>query len=89
VGVVFLGTPHRGSGAQKWGQMVVNCIRLFGLHADDGILKDLEEGSSTQLDLLRNFVRLAKKHNMEIVCFFEQHMTNYAKRLGVKIPVSV
>lgn len=35
--------------------------------------------SELLIDLLDDFVTLAKKHSIEIICCFEQHKTDYAK----------
>lgn len=78
-GVLFLGTPHRGSGAQKWGQIIATSARALGFHTDDSIMKSLSVDSKPLIDLVDDFVTLAKEHSIEIVCFFEQHKTDYAK----------
>ena len=85
VGIVFLGTPHRGTSAQKWGEIVAVSAKAMGFDFEDSILKDLREDSETLRDLLYKFSLLVNKTSIEIHCCFEQHETDYGKRYGVKI----
>lgn len=80
VGVVFLGTPHRGSKAAKWGEIVAKAAKVLGLGSEDSILKDIREDSGNSKDLLYDFTLWANRASLTIFCFFEQHQTDYAKR---------
>ena len=82
VGVVFLGTPHRGSKAAKWGDIVAKTAKALGLGSEDSILKDIREDSEHSRDLLYEFTLWAKRASLTLICFFEQHKTDYAKRYG-------
>lgn len=79
VGVLFLGTPHRGSVAQKWDQVIATTAGALGFHAVDSIMNSLSIDSEALIDLVDDSVSLAKQHAIEIFCFFEQHKTDYAK----------
>ena len=83
VGVVFLGTPHRGTQAAKWGEVIAISAKALGFGSEDSILKDLREDSETSRDLLYEFTLWANRASLTLICFFEQHKTDYGKRFGV------
>ena len=35
VGIVFLGTPHRGSASSSWGSLIVQSGKVLGLDGED------------------------------------------------------
>jgi hypothetical protein len=82
VGVIFLGTPHRGTEASKWGQLIAFTGKQIGLSTEDRILKDLQEDSETLKDLLHEFTLWLFRMSVPTMCFFEQHETDYGKRFG-------
>ena len=84
MGVVFLGTPHRGTKAAKWGSVVATSAKALGFSTEDSILKNLQEDSESSRDLLYEFTLWANRASLRVVCFFEQHETDYGKRFGVK-----
>lgn len=87
-GVIFLGTPFRGSGASSWGVTIAHCASTLGLGANTRLLKTLEEGSE-RLDLLLNdFTVMAKLVGMKLVCFYELRETRMGK-LGIKFKTMV
>jgi hypothetical protein len=45
VGIVFLGTPHRGSASSSWGSLIVQSGKVLGLDGEDRILNDLKKDS--------------------------------------------
>lgn len=79
MGIVFLGTPHRGTQAGKWGEYVARTTKALG--SDDSILRDLREDSEGLRDLLYEFTLWTNRAQLKLVCFFEQHITNYGKNL--------
>ncbi|TXC01070.1 hypothetical protein FocTR4_00009367 [Fusarium oxysporum f. sp. cubense] len=81
VGVVFLGTPHRGCAAASWGAMITS-LAPPQFDCEDRILKDLEENSSALADRLHDFSRWLFVESVPVVCFFEQLVTDLASRLG-------
>ncbi|KAG6977871.1 Vegetative incompatibility protein HET-E-1 [Fusarium oxysporum f. sp. conglutinans] len=81
VGVVFLGTPHRGSAAASWGVLITS-LAPPQFTAEKRILKDLEEQSSSLTDRLHDFSRWLFVESVPVVCFFEQLATDYSSRMG-------
>jgi hypothetical protein len=84
VGIIFLGTPHRGTAATKWGEMIAFSAKQLGWSTEDKILRDLREDSETLTDLLHEFTLWLFRMSVPTVCFFEQHETDYGKRFGFK-----
>jgi hypothetical protein len=54
--------------------------KALGFGLEDSILKDLREDSENLRDLLYKFTLWANKVSLKLVCFFEQHKTDYGKR---------
>jgi hypothetical protein len=82
VGIVFLGTPHRGTDASKWGEWIAYTGKTLGLGMSDTILKDLREDSETLNLLLHNFTLWLFRMSVSTVCFFETHKTDYGQKIG-------
>jgi hypothetical protein len=83
VGIVFLGTPHRGSHSATWADVVATSAKALGFGFEDSILKDLRVDSENLRDLLYQFTLWANRIKLPLVCFFEQHETDYGKRYGM------
>ncbi|OAP55707.1 hypothetical protein AYL99_09859 [Fonsecaea erecta] len=81
VGVVFLGTPHRGSPAASWGALLAS-LAPPSLVTEDRILRDLEQQSDTLTDRLHHFSSWLFAESVPVMCCFEQLKTNYGARLG-------
>ena len=74
-GLVFLGTPFRGSPSTKQAQIIVDAARAFGFKSTKALLGHLLPGSDRLVDLTRKFSLLASSEKLNIVCFFEQLRT--------------
>ncbi|KAK7582900.1 hypothetical protein V3481_012196 [Fusarium oxysporum f. sp. vasinfectum] len=81
VGVVFLGTPHRGSAAASWGALITS-LAPPQFTAEKRIMKDLEEYSGSLTDRLHDFSRWLVVESVPAVCFFELLATDYSSRMG-------
>lgn len=76
-GIVFLGTPHHGSGLAQWAEILARAIGVLKqtnpkilavLKADSEILARVQDGFHTMIRS-RNQERLQP---IEITCFYEQ-----------------
>ena len=79
--MIFLGTPHRGTKVANWGDIVASSAKALGCGFEDSILKNLRDDSESLRDLLYEFTLWANRVQLKIVCFFEQHKTDYGKRI--------
>ena len=76
-GIVFLGTPHRGSGLAKWGQMLAFSIGLLK-QTNANIVAVLEQDSEVLERIHNSFQTLVRGRNeestnrIEVVCFWEE-----------------
>ncbi|OBT38924.1 hypothetical protein VE00_10715 [Pseudogymnoascus sp. WSF 3629] len=82
-GVIFFGTPHRGSKDASWGRIVAELGDYSGFGSYNGIIKDLEEESTNQIDLLHKFSVWLRRMSVETVCFFELKETDYGRKIGL------
>jgi hypothetical protein len=76
--MVFMGTPHRGTGTSLHSQgQIYQAVLAGGFHVEDQILKTLEEGNETLVDVVREFTRLINipPLKMNVFCFFEKKPT--------------
>lgn len=79
-GIVFLGTPHRGSKASSWASMLAAGAGMLQFKTEPRILRDLEEFSETMKDLVYDFGQWIHRNQVPAWCFFEQHATD----LGIR-----
>jgi Putative serine esterase (DUF676) len=86
-GILFLGTPHRGSKASSWGKMLAKGASVLGFGSEIRLLQTLER-SSERLDLLlTDFSAMARELRLEIVCFYEVLETQLGKPYSIKTMV--
>lgn len=81
-GVIFLGTPFRGSAASVWGAALAGWAKSVGVGGHTTILDTLREGSERLELLLKQFLVIAKRPDpagdlgeMKLVCFYETMCT--------------
>jgi len=76
-GMIFIGTPHQGAGKALHSQGQIYKAVATEWRAEPGILRVLEEGNETLVDVVREFTRLVnlKSHPVNIFCFFEKIST--------------
>lgn len=77
-GIVFLGTPFRGSHAQTYAKMI-GTIMSYMDRANTKIYDLTEPKSQEQRDQLNNFVRIVNRQAIPICCFYEKHKSNLAR----------
>lgn len=89
-GIVFLGTPFRGSHGIAQARQIALAARAIGKDSSDALLDAVVPGSEELLDLTDSFSRMASDLKVNITCFYEEHRTNILKgskamrRLGVR-----
>ncbi|KAK7398584.1 hypothetical protein QQX98_012040 [Neonectria punicea] len=81
VGLVFLGTPFRGT---KWQPFLDSIARLMGpAGSHRGIIKDLGYDEPSLRDSLHSFCRLQNRLSTPVSCCCELLKTDYGRRHGV------
>lgn len=69
-GVIFYGTPHRGSEKTGLGQIVAKIAALTLRQPNDKLLKNLEKDSDVLERQRRSFASISK--NLSVVCLWEE-----------------
>ena len=80
-GVIFLGTPHRGSNSQSKASIIASVASAFNFGEQRSLLKAVEKDSDMLADLLHDFVRTANTISIPLFCFFEQYKTDITRVL--------
>ncbi|KAI9775820.1 MAG: hypothetical protein M1839_000871 [Geoglossum umbratile] len=70
-GVVFMGTPHRGSDVAYWGNFLSCMLRIaqLGLKGNNNLLVDLKQNSKALSDISQQFIERGKL--LQIRTFYE------------------
>jgi len=74
-GIIFMGTPHRGTDFASWGTLLsrlANALTLSSTMRTD-LFKDLETGSKTLSTISRQFIQRGSL--IQIVSFYERNGT--------------
>jgi len=74
-GIVFLGTPFRGSPASTWGAIITRFTSAMGLRSHSTLFSTLEDHSERLDLLLSHFLVIAKQFDIQLVCFYETKPT--------------
>ncbi|KAK7688526.1 hypothetical protein QCA50_008064 [Cerrena zonata] len=80
-GVIFLGTPHRGSEKASLAQIFTNMVKLTGKQPNNAILQALKRGSQILEEQRNNFASISA--NMRVVCAYEEYESG---ALGMIVP---
>lgn len=82
-GVLFFGTPHRGSDIASWGTTFSKILRAssFGTSTNSSLIKDLQRKSKTLDMISRSFADCGKDTN--IVSFYETEAMDYVGSLVI------
>jgi hypothetical protein len=75
-GVVFIGTPHKGTGSQSSAAIVASIASYSGVGQRSQLLDALEPQSNVLDDIVRRFTLLANDMGIPLCCFFEQRKTD-------------
>ncbi|KAF2867143.1 hypothetical protein BDV95DRAFT_598272 [Massariosphaeria phaeospora] len=75
-GIVFLGTPHRGSSFSWWGSLAARA--LGPLRSNPSLLQEVEYDALPLLELQDEFERV-RSDKFQVVNFFEQRKTRLVK----------
>ena len=83
--MVFLGTPHRGSGRTGWGKTVANlaCIALQDSHKK--IIETLDEDNEVLNNIHEEFVSIVQKCGIKIHSFQEARAISGFKGADEKV----
>jgi hypothetical protein len=83
-GIIFLGTPHRGSQTQSKASIIARIASTLGQGEHSSLLKAVEKDSEMLNDLVHDFTRVVNKASIQLLCFFEQQKSDVAKILKPK-----
>ena len=75
IGVIFLGTPHRGSTSASMGKWAFEVTRVLAKKPNTALLRDLERSSETLDRIGQGFSQLIGDKRIKIQSFYEElHM---------------
>lgn len=84
-GVIFLGTPHRGSKSASMGKMAFRITQVFTQTPNLKLLQGLEKHSDN-LDMVGDsFRQTILKHNLTVYSFREERKTRKFKVLSIMV----
>lgn len=74
IGVVFLGTPHRGSGLTPFAASVANILKAGGMRVNKEILQLLNRNSEVLADVEESYAVWLRRNSsrFDLTCFFEE-----------------
>ena len=78
MGIIFLGTPFRGSKSAELAQIFTRVTSLF-IESDNSLINQINLGSESLRDLLYDFCLLINRNSIPVFCFFEQHSTDLGR----------
>jgi hypothetical protein len=78
VGIIFLGTPHRGAHSAQVGVILFRVAAFFGASSKTRLLETLKYESKKVLNLDKEFAWISPSR--ELVCFYE---TKETLRMGL------
>ena len=85
-GVVFLGTPHRGSNQAGLGILAANVCKAMIQDANTGILRSLEQDSEVLERIRDGFERMMTREKVKAYSFVEEIPTVGVGMVRVQFP---
>jgi len=85
VGILFLGTPHRGSGSFTQESALLTAIASRSdlyQHLETDVLESMTSRSGSLLDVADDFITLCVNDGLSVSCFFEQRSSKLGKVIG-------
>jgi hypothetical protein len=84
MGIVFLGTPHRGTKTfQNTGMLMAAILKEASIRSDlrveSSVLKDLDDTGAGLATVSDDFAQFARTRGISLVCFFEGRQSNVSK----------
>ncbi|RPA89570.1 hypothetical protein L873DRAFT_1754902 [Choiromyces venosus 120613-1] len=89
-GIVFMGTPHRGSTIADWTTMLVSIVDsmlVVGTSMRSDLLKNLQTNSDALQQITNSFI--SRTSGLQIVTFYEQEITTPLKSLVVNMDSAI
>ena len=83
-GVVFLGTPHKGSKWQSPAGVIAAVASTLGLGEERNLMKIVQKDSEMLQDLVQDFTRTANRSSVPLLCLFEQLKSDITKPIKGK-----
>jgi hypothetical protein len=80
-GVVFLGTPHRGTDSVTANELLQRIIHA-GARGEIASLTALQADNEMILDMVQGFAIAAREKDISVHCFFEQKSSKVSKMFG-------
>lgn len=71
-GIIFLGTPHRGSSTATLGKIAQEITKVLWKRPNISVLQDLETGSQTLERIGRGFSQILVERELQIQSFREE-----------------
>lgn len=71
-GIIFLGTPHRGSPAATLGKIAQEITKILWKPPNMSVLRDLEVSSQTLDRIGRGFSQILEERPLQIYSFHEE-----------------
>lgn len=78
-GMVFLGTPFRGSYAVNYAKVLASTANAFGVQSSKSLLNTIIPESKTLQHLIHTFSTIASERQFNISCFYEKLPTYVIK----------
>ena len=75
-GIIFLGTPHRGSGPATLGRIAYDITKIMGRKPNTNIMRGLEINSPSLYRTTREFKQLHASRHFHIQSFREEYTTS-------------